>query len=168
MSTRATQRAAFAAVSLLLCWTVPCSARSKFVERDHDYEILRLEGRSRVVTWEQKGVRVFIATKGAMIRQGRVRLTAPSMVVWFDKALSARPGVRAARVRVYAEGIQGPAGRGRRPVRLVEGRKVRECGAILMEFTSTMSFVWDCPLNRSQTPVPSSLFATAEARTKGL
>ncbi|MHC4481291.1 MAG: hypothetical protein ACYS1C_10040, partial [Planctomycetota bacterium] len=96
-----------AALTLLVCCPVPCAARSRFVEGDYDYDILYLESHGRVVTWEEAGSRVFIALRGAVIRQGPVRLAAPRMVVWFDKAESARPDVRAARVRVYAQGLEG-------------------------------------------------------------
>lgn len=154
-------------IAPLLC-TLPCSGQSVLVEGDYSHQILRLEGGETVKTWEHEGVRVFLAEEGAIVRQGPVRLAAPRMVVWFDKALSSSPDVRAAVVRVYAEGAESEDGTGRTPVRLVEGKGVRECGAIFMRFTSTVSFVWDCPLIKSEKPIPSTFLARAESLTSGL
>jgi len=149
----------------LLGWrSVPCCAQSKLLQSDYSYDILHLESDKTVTTWEDGPVRVFIAPQGAVLRQGESRLAAPRMVVWFDRELSARPDVRAARVRVYAEGLKRLDGR-EAPVRLVEGRSVQECGAVSMHFTSTLSFVWDCPLNKREQPVPSPLLTRAEKMT---
>ncbi len=151
-------------IGLFCCaaWAAaPCEARSRFVAGDYRHEGLRLESRSTVTTWERDGVRVFVADEGALLRQGSVRLAAPRMVVWFERARSERPDVRAAMVTVYAEGPSESA------VRLVEGDGVRQCGAILMRFASDLSFTWDCPLRRSDEAVPSPLLTRAEGRFAG-
>ncbi len=165
MSRRATAQAALLAFGLSLLCSLPCRAQSRFVEGDYSHDILRLESLKPVTTWQQAGVRVFVAEEGAVIRQGPVRLAAPRMVVWFDRALSEREGVQAAMVRVYAESAP-PRSR----LRLIEGQQVREpdAVAILMRFTSTLSFAWDCPLTRSEEPVASPLFTKAQALTRDL
>jgi lipopolysaccharide export system protein LptA len=143
---------------------LPCAAQSKLLEYDCSYDALHLESDKLVTTWEDGAVRVFIVPAGGVIRQGEVRLAAPRMVVWFDRERSARADVRAAQVRVYAEGTVLPDGR-KVPVRLAEGHSVRECGAISIQFTSTLSFIWDCPLNKRDEPVPSPLLTRAEQMT---
>jgi len=155
------------AIALMVACALPCHARSALLESDHDHEILRLEGFQPVSTWDQDGVRVFVAEQGAQVRQGPVRLSAPRMVVWFDKARSADPQVRRAIVRVYAEGRRPRPGRSGATADLVQDGQVHSAAAILMTFTSSFSFVVDCPLQRSQAPVPSGLFAKAEPLLKG-
>ena len=165
MNLRRSVRAVLLGVLLLsTCGALPCRAQGRLLEFDHSHETLYLESNQTVTTWEDGPVRVFIADAGAVIRQGESRLSAPRMVVWFDREASARAGVRAARVRVYAEGVENLQGRGV-PVRLVERRSVREAGAVSMHFSSTLAFVWDCPLNRREAPVPSPLLTRAEDMT---
>jgi hypothetical protein len=156
------------AFALLLFCPLPCRAESKLVAGDHTYDVLHLESASPVVTWEEGGVRTFVAMQGAEIRQGPVRLAAPHLVVWFDKEQSSRPGVRTATVRVYAEGVEADKGQRRTPARLVEARKVREGGVIIMAFRSTLGFAWNCPLTKSDKRVGSLLLARAEAAARDL
>jgi hypothetical protein len=156
------------AFAVLFFRAVPAIAETKLVSVDWSYYALRLESEFPVVTWEDGGVRVFVARQGAVIRQGPVRLAAPSMVVWFDEARSARPDVRAAIVKVYAEGVEAGPQQRRGLVHLAEGGKVRQCGALMTQFRSTVGFSWDAPLTRSDKPVPSVLFGRAETTTRGL
>lgn len=156
------------ALAVLLCRTFPSGAQTRLVAADYSYYPLRLESKFPVVTWEEGGVRVFVAKQGAVIRQGPVRLAAPSMVVWFDEARSARPDVRAALVKVYAEGVEAGPHQQRVLVHLAEGRKVRRYGALSMQFLSPLGFSWDAALTRSEKPVPSVLFSRAEMTTRGL
>ncbi|MFO8006208.1 MAG: hypothetical protein R6V05_00575 [Candidatus Brocadiia bacterium] len=122
--------------------------------------LLRFTSHDVVTTWESEGVRVLVAERGGQLNQGATRLAAPRMVLWFDMEQSSRSDVRAAIVRVYAEGGAG------RQVRLVEGRQVRSAAAAYVEFRSSLSFVWDCPLRRLDAPQPSALLATAESATQ--
>jgi hypothetical protein len=161
------KRAGLVVCIALTCLAAQAQAADQFVRGDYSYEVLRLESHQRVVTWEQDGVRTFVADGGAVLRQGPVRLAAPRMVVWFDRALSERPETRAAVVRVYAEGIEAKGGQ-RTPVRLAEGDQAREFGAVYMRFSSTMSFAWECPLFKAEGRTASVLLATAETRTKGV
>jgi len=163
-----TARSVLAAVVLLLLLAPPCRASSKFVQRDYSHDILHLESHRPVTTWRQDGTRVFVAERGAMLRQGPVRLAAARMVVWFDEERSAQPEVRAAVVTVYAEGLGEPGGPRGRPVTLIEGGQARRCAAIYMRFTSTMAFAWDAPLRRSEEPPASWLLSRAEQMTAGL
>ncbi len=126
--------------------------------------MLRLESPRRLITWSTDEMRVFVAEKGATLRQGDTRMIAPRMVVWFDKARSRQPGVRAAVVRVYAESVpRGEEGAGR--VVLARGEEVQRWGAAYMEFTSRFSFVWDCPLREVDERRPSPLLLKAEELT---
>jgi len=151
---------------LLGCLTA--RAQADLVQKDYSSYALRLESKQHVTTWEAGGVRVFVAEKGALLRQGPLRLAAPRMVVWFDRAQSGRPGVQAALVMVYAEGIPARDGVRARPVRLVEGRRVRECGAAFVHFRSAVAFVWDAPTVASDGAVPSALLSRAEQMTQSL
>ncbi|MHC4788149.1 MAG: hypothetical protein ACYS8K_02960 [Planctomycetota bacterium] len=169
MPGRAANRAALAALALLMCWSLPsATARSRFLEGDYSHQALRLEGQRLLYTWEEDGVRVFLAQTGATVRQGGVRLNAPRMVIWFDRALSEHPDVQKAMVRVYAEGTQGPGGTLRTPVRLVEGQQVQEHGALLMHFESTLSFAWNAPLRKLDRAVRSPLLERARQRMTDL
>ncbi len=165
---RPATRTALTFLMLLGITALPCNGDSPLLEEEYDFHILRLESRAPVKTWEKDGVRVFLAEEGALIRQGPVQVTAPRMVVWFDKGLSSSPDVRAAVVKVYAEGAASEEGTEPTPVRLIEGSNVRECGALLMRFKSTVSFTWDCPLVKSEDPALSVLLARAEMLTKGV
>jgi len=163
------KRAALLVAFAVLSWcTYPANAATKLIAGDYTYYPLRLESKFPVVTWEDAGVRVFVARQGAVIRQGPVRLAAPAMVVWFDEARSAQPDVGAAIVKVYAEGLEGVPKQEPLLVHLAEGRKVRQCGALTMHFRSTVGFSWDAPLTRSDKPVSSVFFGRAELTTRGL
>lgn len=113
-------------------------------------------------------MRVFVAEGGAVLRQGDMRLAAPRMVVWFDEGRSSAPDVQRAIVRVYAEGEGRPGQRPRRAVRLVEGDSVRAFGALAVQMTSSLAFVWDAPLVESDAPQPSALLAKARSVTEGV
>ncbi len=123
-----------------------------------DSAVLRFTSPGPVTTWERDGVRVFVAQRGGQLRQGRTRLAAPRMVLWLDMARGLRPDVRAAVVRVYAEG----------GVRVAEGDRVQSGAAAYLEFTSKLSLVWDCPLRRLEAPEPNALLATARRVTEGV
>lgn len=157
-----------AALGVALAFPLPCNAQGRLLQGDYGYDVLHLESHGPVLTWEEGGVRVFVARQGAVIRQGPARLSAPNMVVWFDKATSARPEVRAATVRVYAEGVPAGPGQPRMPVHLVEEQATRQAGAVFMRFTSTLAFSWNCPLKRSDKPVPSLLLDRAQTTTRDL
>ena len=160
-------RKLIAAIAILAACALPCQAQSKLLKSDHSHDILRLEAFTPLPTWEQDGVRVYVAEQGAMVRQGPVQLTAPKMVVWFEVARSADPQVRRAIVRVYAEGTPNrPVGTGTK-VSLVEGKDVQQANALVMTFTSSFSFVVDSPLTKSDKPVPGSLARRAEPLLKG-
>jgi len=159
---RAASRALVAAV-IALCLVQSGAASGSIVQGDYDNHPLRLESFQPVTTWEEDGVRVFVAEDGAVLRQGAMRLAAPRMVVWFDKAKSARPDVRAAVLRVYVEGLQRSDGTLSKACRLVEGDQVQRCGAAYLQLRSNLSFVWDCRLVETQARKPSVLLARAEA-----
>jgi len=133
------------------------------------YRSVVFQSRAGVYTWEKDGVRVFVAEGDAEIRQGPVRLFAPRMVVWFDINESSKPHVRAACLRVYAEGVGTPGMEPSLPVRVVEGDRAKSYGAVFMRFRSKQGFVWDCPRNRegAAEDVPffqKALDVTGEAR----
>jgi len=155
------------AAVLASCWAAQ-DVRAALIEGQHDFHALKLESTESVRTWEQDGVRVFVAPEGALLRQGPVRLVAPRLVVWFDRRLSSDPEVRAATLRVYAEGIPGEDGAPSERVLLAEGDGLRECGALYLRLRSTLSFAWDCPLVRSEEPARSSLLVRAESLTRDL
>jgi hypothetical protein len=165
VSASSTAKAACLVLGCLALLSPPCRAKSQFLQRDYSHETLHLESFKAVTTWEEEGVRVFAAPHGAVLRQGPARLAAPFMVVWFDRARSARADVQAAVVTVYAEGDFEGA---RRPVRLVEGRRVRTCAAVYMRFTSLMAFAWDAPLRETEEPAPAWLMHRVEEMTSGL
>ncbi len=167
MRRRSTKATVLLAALTAVCWAAR-QARAGLIEGQYDFHALTLESTESVDTWEENGVRVFVAQHGALLRQGPVRLVAPRLVVWFDRRLSSDPGVRAATVRVYAEGIPGEDGAAGARVVLAEGDKVRQCGALYLRLRSTLSFAWDCPLARSAEPVRSSLLAGAESATQDL
>jgi len=127
------------------------------------YERIQLISRNPVKTWETEGVRVFLAEGEAEIRQGRVRLHAPRMVVWLDKSQSLRPDVRAAVIRVYAEGGAAAGTKPRSPVRLVQESTVREAGAIFFRCRSKVAFVWNCPVQKLDGAPVSPLLERARA-----
>ncbi|MFO7955721.1 MAG: LPS assembly protein LptD [Candidatus Brocadiia bacterium] len=131
-------------------------------------DILRLESHGTVTTWEEDGVRVFVAEKGALLRQGDFRISAPRMVAWLHKERSMAQGAPAAVVGVYAEGIALPRGGLGRPVAVAEDRRVRRVGAVFMELTSTFSFAWDGPVEREPRRQPSELLIRAEELTRDL
>ena len=133
--------------AVLLSQAAPCRAQ----ETGH---ALIFHSHQTVTTWEENGVRVFVAPQGADLRQDNRTLTAPRMVVWFDRARSSQPDVKAAMVRVYAEGQS-------EPVLVTEGEEVSRHAAALLDFTSKVSFVWDCPLRKLPRPQPSGLLAKA-------
>jgi len=131
-------------------------------------DILYMESRGVVTTWEEDGVRVFVAEKGALVRQGDFRISAPRMVAWLQKRRSMEPGAPAAIVSVYAEGLATPRGRLARPVVVAEDRRVHRAGAVFMQLTSTFSFAWDCPLDRLPRRQPAELLIRGEELTRGL
>jgi len=156
------------AALLALCWTgVTATAASTLIQTDVSYHALELTSRSPVLTWESDGVRVFVVPGGGEVRQGPVRLVAPALVLWLDKNESRRSDVRAATVRVYAEGEEG-AGPEPIPtlVRLVEGETVREGGVAYMRFQSKLAFAWNCPTEQLDAPRPLSLFLRAESAAR--
>ena len=153
----------------VVCVCTGVAAQSPLIGTDVTYQSLELVSPDTVSTWEEDGVRVFVAANGAEIRQGRVRLAAPRMVVWFDKNESLKPDVRAATIRVYAQGT-GKAGEApEEPVRLVEGTQVRQKAVVCMRFRSKLSFAWDCPLRvveDTEQGVP--FYAIAESETRDI
>ncbi len=153
------------AFALLAACALPCRAADKLLKGDYSHNILRLESFQPVTTWEQDGVQVFVTTQGGMVRQGDMRLNAPRMVVWFQKADSEQ--ARKAIVRVYAESSGSGHGHPAAAVDLVEDGSARKVAALLMTFTSTFSFVVDCPLTKSEKPVPSGLLSKAVPLLKG-
>lgn len=156
------------ALCLLAMSAVPAVAAEGPDEDSQSFRILRLESRSPITTWERGGVRVFVAPQGAQIRQGQVRLFAPRMVVWFEKAESTEPGVSRAIVRVYAEGRGPRGGAPRSPVRVVRHDLTESFGAVVTRFTSSFSFMWDAPLRRMEDPPPpSALLQRARALAEG-
>ncbi len=131
-------------------------------------ETIFLESHARVTTWEEDGVRVFVAAEGALLRQGDFRISAPRMVVWLDKRRSLDPRTPAAVLRVYAEGLATPLGRITRPVKVVEEEDVRRAGALYIPMASTFSFAWDARLVRRPRREPSDLLVRAEELTRDL
>ncbi len=118
------------ALALLAALALPCHAASKLLKGDYSHTILRLESFQPVTTWEHDGVKVFVSTEGGMVRQGDVRLTAPRMVVWFEKADSEK--ARKAIVRVYAESTPAAHGHPAASVELVEKDAAHTYAAALM------------------------------------
>jgi hypothetical protein len=157
-----------ALILALAALSAPSAAATPLAERDHSHEILRLQSRQTVRTWEEDGVRVFLIADGAVVRQGDFRIAAPRMVIWFDREASARPDVMAAQVRVYAEGIAGDKEHRAETVRIVEDGVARQAGAIWVHLTSIVSFMWDCPLERLDGPIESPLLARALEMTEEL
>jgi len=166
---RKTCRLAALGVFAALLWLgVPASAQSPLIRTDVTHEPIHLESRAAVQTWETDGVRVFVAAGGGEVRQGSVRLSAPRLVVWFDKNESLRADVRAATVRVYALGTGSPGAEPSVPVSLVEAQQVRKRGVVLMRFRSKLAFSWNCPLQEVEEPASVPLYILAESETKGI
>jgi len=139
-----------------------CLAAAVPVRAGGSPDIVYLESRQPVVTWEEDAARVFVAGAGATIRQGNQRLAAPRVVAWLDKGEAAPALGRAVVLRVYAQGVADEL------VALAEGQRVRHCGAVAMEFVSGLSLVSDCPLARLADRQDSPLLAQAEAATADL
>ncbi len=141
-------------------------AQGPLVRTDVSHHGIVLTSRGEVQTWETEGVKVFVAAEGGEVRQGPVRITGAALVVWFDKERSQSPDVRAALVRVYAEGAGEPGKEPTEPACLVEGRNVREGGLIRVNLRSKLAFAWDCPLVSVEHPEALPLYVRAEAETK--
>ena len=122
---------------------------------------IELRSGAAVQSWETAGVKVFVASEGAEIVQGSLRIRAPSMVVWFDKQESEKPAVRAAVLNVYAEGRGEEGQLPKVPAWLVEGGEARKLGALSRKLHSRVAFLWDCPLVQHDGPQPIPLFRKA-------
>jgi len=154
-------------VAACLCRPVGTAcAEQSLIGAELSYQRLVFSSRQTVHTWKQDGVRVFVAEGGAEVRQGRVRLAAPKMVVWFDQKKSSSPQVRAACVQVYAEGTGEVGQKPTQPVRLVEGERARSYAAAFVSFRSKLAFVWDCPLRSAAEPQELAFFQKARLLTE--
>lgn len=146
---------------------LPALARGAPASEDLVCHRLELRSNGEVQTWEENGVKVFVAPEGAQITQGPVRLCAPRMVVWFDRKESQKPEVRAATVTVYAEGVGRGGVEPDVPVNLIRGGKVTRHGAVFRSFRSRVAFLRDCPLSAPRGKKRPPLYARAVALTSG-
>jgi len=159
-----------AALAFLLCARGACGAQEQtsLIEGELGHFPIHLESHGTVFVHETDEVKVFIARGDAELRQGPVRIAAPGMVVWLDKVESAKPEVAAAVVRVYAEGKGKPGEEPQKPVRLVEGKKVRNCAQLYLHMRSHLGLAWTCKLVPIDDPNKLLVYARAELITSNL
>ncbi len=151
-----------------LCWLgVAAWAQAPLVETDLRPYPVRLESHGRVLSWENDEVKVFVVPSGGQVRQGPLRMAAAGLVVWLDKEVSRRSDVRAATVRVYAEGAGVPGNKASKPVFLVEKRRVQEASVICLRLRSGVGFSWNCTVAPVEDLQGLPLYRRAESATRG-
>ena len=147
---------------------VSATAQERVITANVSFAPVQMESRGPVFTWESEGTRVFAAPGGGEVRQGPVRVAAPSLVVWLDKAESLAPGAGNVIVRIYARGA-GPAGEPPvEPARLVQGSQVREAGLFYLRMRSKLAFTWQCQLVRDKEPLSIASYVRAAHVIQGI